>query len=191
MAGVASPMLRRSVAEGTRFLAGLAFGGVIAGVVLAIPLYLAGAVIEDLIAEEWRLALVIAFAVLLGILDLMNRTPHIWRQVPQRLVRTLPPGTLGVVWGIDLGLLFTTQKTTSLVWLAAIGVVFLTPGSAPLVLMVMTLTVTLVVTLWSLTRRATENGQRKDRVWVVRVRRVTGAAMLTLAGILLVAAVLP
>ncbi|MEU4645721.1 hypothetical protein [Micromonospora sp. NPDC023814] len=158
---------------------------------LSVLLYLVGSVLEKLVVEEWRFVVVVAFTVLFGILDLFNRTPHIWRQVPQRLVRTLPAGTLGVVWGIDLGLLFTTQKTTSLVWLAAIGVVFLAPGSAPLVLVGMAVTVTLLVTLWSLTRAAAEIEGRSDRVWVSRARRASGAMMLLLAAALAVGAVHP
>ncbi|WP_089005265.1 hypothetical protein [Micromonospora viridifaciens] len=170
---------------------GLAVGGLVAGLVLAIPAYLVGSAVGQLVPEEGRVAALVALAVLFGTLDLLDRTPHIWRQVPQRLVRTLPAGTLGTVWGIDLGLLFTTQKTTSLIWLATAGVVFVAPGSAPLVLVGMALTVTLLVTLWSLTRKAAEIEERSDRVWVTRVRRVSGAAMLLLAVVLAVAAVSP
>ncbi|MFE9870388.1 hypothetical protein ACFYON_07065 [Micromonospora sp. NPDC005686] len=191
MAGVASPMLRRNVSEGLRFLAGLAVGGLVAGMVLAVPVYLIGSAVGELVPETWRVVALVALAVLFGVLDLLDRTPHIWRQVPQRLVRSLPAGTLGVVWGIDLGLLFTTQKTTSLIWLATAGVVLVAPGSAPLVLVVTALTVTLLVTLWSLTRKAAEIEERSDRLWVSRVRRVSGAAMLLLAAALAVTVVSP
>ena len=95
MAGVASPMLRRNVSEGLRFLAGLAVGGLVAGMVLAVPVYLIGSAVGELVPETWRVVALVALAVLFGVLDLLDRTPHIWRQVPQRLVRTCRPARSG------------------------------------------------------------------------------------------------
>ncbi|WP_433344672.1 hypothetical protein [Micromonospora sp. CA-111912] len=188
MAGVAGPMLRRNPFEGVRFLVGLAVGGVIAGVVLAIPVFLAGTLLQQLLPEPLRLALLAAVAGWLGVADLRDRTPHIWRQVPQRLVRTLPGGTLGVVWGIDLGLLFTTQKTVSLIWLALAAVLLVDPASAPLLLFCVVLVASLLVSLWSMSKHA-DLPERRSRKWVVRARRASGATILAVALSLVVAVV--
>src|SRR3954471_20098644 len=117
MTGVAGPLLRNVGlrARGVRFLVGLAVGGAAGGAVLAVPVYLLGRLLEPLPA--WvRLGLLAAVCCLLAVADFAQRTPHVWRQVPQGLVNKLPSGSLGLAWGFDLGLLFTTQKTTSLVW---------------------------------------------------------------------------
>src|SRR5215212_10467653 len=114
MAGVAGPMLRRSRSAATRFLIGLAIGGVAAGLLLALPTYVLGSVVRGLLPEQGRLMVLAAVCGLFALADLASRTPHVWRQVPQRLQDVLPPGALGAAWGFDLGLLVTTQKTTSL-----------------------------------------------------------------------------
>jgi hypothetical protein len=93
------------------------------------------------------------------------------------------------VWGFDLGLLFTTQKTVSLVWLSLAAVVLLDPVSAPLVLVCVAITASLLVALWSLTRQAAMIEERRDRIWVTRARRLTGAAMMAATLGLVIAAV--
>jgi hypothetical protein len=173
-------MLRRNRFEGLRFLVGLAVGGLVAGVLLAVPTYFAGTLLQAALPEWLRLAVLVAVAGWLGVADLRDRTPHIWRQVPQRLVRTLPGGTLGLVWGIDLGLLFTTQKTVSLIWLALAGVLLLDPGTAPLLLACVVLVASLLVSLWSMTRYA-DLPERRSRTWVVRARRASGVTILAVA----------
>ena len=115
MAGVAGPMMRRTRAGAARFLAGLTVGGIAGGLVLSLPVYLLGSALTSVMPLTGRVLLLAAICAVLAWADLRHRTPHVWRQVPQGLVRTLPPGSLGVVWGFDLGLLFTTQKTTSLI----------------------------------------------------------------------------
>jgi len=45
-------------------------------------------------------------------------------------------GTLGMVWGFDLGLLFTTQKVVSLIWAGIAAAVLLDPAVAGLVVVV-------------------------------------------------------
>ena len=108
MAGVAGPMLRRSRTAAARFLAGLAIGGVAAGLLLAVPTYLLGAVVRGLLPEPARLVVLAAVCGLFALADLALPTPQVWRQVPQRLQDVLPPGALGAAWGFDLGLLVTT-----------------------------------------------------------------------------------
>src|SRR5258706_7845760 len=127
MAGVAGPMLRRSTAQGTRFLLGLLVGELLASSLLAVAAYLVGTVVGFVAPLPLREVLTAVIVLGLGVADLMNRPPHIWRQVPQGFVRTMPPGRLGLVWGFDLGLLFTTQKSTSLTWAALAAVTLLLP----------------------------------------------------------------
>src|SRR6266542_1523735 len=111
MAGVASPMLRRTRSGASRFLIGLVAGGAAAGLLLSLPAYLIGTVLHDAVPMRARIVILAVLLAILAIADLTRRTPHVWRQVPQDLVWKLPPGSLGVAWGFDLGLLFTTQKT--------------------------------------------------------------------------------
>ena len=130
MAGVAGPMLRSDRRAGVRLLAGLLAGQAAGGVLLAVPAYLLSMATQALVPFAARLwALAVSCAVF-AVADLMNRTPHVWRQVPQALVYRLPPGKLGLVWGFDLGLLFTTQKVVSLIWVAIAAGILLAPASA-------------------------------------------------------------
>src|SRR5215475_3163886 len=101
MAGVAGPMLDRRRWQGVLFLASLAVGGIAAGLILAVPAYLAGSALQTALPRAGRVALLVAIVAVLAVADLRNRTPHVSRQVPQRLVRLLPPGVLGLVWGFD------------------------------------------------------------------------------------------
>src|SRR3954447_5638686 len=133
MAGVAGPMLHRARARGTRFLAGLALGGAAGGLVLSVPVYLLG-VLAGFLPLGVRVGLLVTACAIFGVADLVGRTPHVWRQVPQAFVRSLPPGRLGLIWGFDLGLLVTTQKTTSLIWVAGTAVVLLRPDMAAVTL---------------------------------------------------------
>jgi chromate transport protein ChrA len=178
MAGVAGPMLTRSRASGARFLTGLAAGGVTAGLVLAVPVYLVGHLAGSVLPVWVRLGLLVLMAAAFGLADLAGRTPHIWRQVPQRFVRSLEPGTLGLVWGFDLGLLVTTQKTSSLLWLSLAALTLLDPGLAPVALVTFSLVATAGILTWSLTPWATRLERRKDRTWVRRTRWATGTTML-------------
>jgi hypothetical protein len=143
-------MLKRSKWQGVRFLAGLATGGVVSALVLSLLVYLIGILALSFLPPRARLLMVAAIAVGLGTADLMHRTPHVWRQVPQHLVRLLPSGTLGLVWGLDLGLLFSTQKATSLIWIAVIAALILAPSSSVIVLVGIALTLVTVIAIGSL-----------------------------------------
>lgn len=130
MAGVAGPMLHSHLRAGIRFVAGLISGGAAAGVLLAVPTFLLATVADVAIPSQvrpWVLALTCG---LFAVADLANRTPQLRRQVPQELVRRLPAGRLGVAWGFDLGLLFTTRKVTSLIWLGLAAAVLGDPAEA-------------------------------------------------------------
>jgi hypothetical protein len=179
MAGVSGPLLRRDRAGGTRFLIGLTAGGMVAGIVLALPAYLLGSLAQAVLPLHLRLWLVAAACVAFGVADLADRTPHVWRQVPQRFVHRLTPGTLGVTWGFDLGLLFTTQKVTSLIWVATMGVVLLEPAVAAVLLVGVSLVSSVTVTLWSMSERTSGLAKgRRERWWVRNIRRTSGIALL-------------
>lgn len=187
MAGVAGPMLQRSRAAGARFLAGLVVGGASAGLILAVPVYLIGQLAGRYLSESVRIWLLVVLTLAFAVADLTGRTPHVWRQVPQRLVRSLPPGILGLVWGFDLGLLVTTQKTSSLLWLSVAAVTLLGPDFAPIAMVAFSLVATAGITALSLTvwTRTMEGGF--GWTWIRRTRWATGATMLA-AGVVMIIA---
>src|SRR3954469_2303619 len=131
MAGVAGPMLRDSSRDGVRFLVGLSAGAAAGALMISLVALLAGTVAASAMPEQARLFALAALCVAMGAADLANRTPHLWRQVPQTLARALPPGSLGTTWGFDIGLLFTTQKVGSLIWAALAAAVLIEPMAAP------------------------------------------------------------
>ena len=178
MAGVAGPQLRADRRAGFRFLTGLAAGGAVAGLLLALPLYVVGEAAGRIASEQTRSGVVAALAVVFGLVDLAGRTPHVWRQVPQRLWHVLAPGRLGLVWGADLGLLVTTQKTTSLLWVAIPAVALLQPGFVPALLVLVSLIATLVVAAASF--RLWVFASRGGMGWssVQRARKVSGVLLL-------------
>lgn len=181
MVGVSNPMLRNRPRQGWRFLAGFAGGLAVAAAAVSVPLLLLTSVAAR-VDETVRGLTLVALLVGLGVADLLNRTPHVWRQVPQRFVRELPPGWLGFVWACDLGLLVTTQKTTSLLWIGLAGLV-LAGSPLPVVL-----TVVLVSTVFGLgvaaltlaSAGAALTGPAFSR-WVPRLRKGSGTAALVLA----------
>ncbi|MDI2131064.1 hypothetical protein [Yinghuangia seranimata] len=183
MAGVAGPMLQRSKLQGTRFLLGLLVGGLGAAALLASIAYGLGELIAWAVPTLGRQIAAGLVLLVLGIADARDRTWHVWRQVPQAYVRKLAPGRLGLVWGFDLGLLFTTQKSTSLTWGALVGVVLLAPSSAWLVLPGMTtvgMAVISVRSIWFMLTRPSWRGDRGRR-WHGRVRLLSGAGLVVLA----------
>ncbi|MGP4026828.1 hypothetical protein [Actinomadura sp. 3N407] len=185
MAGVSGPLMRRRPADGARFLAGLALGGVLSGMLVALLLYVVGRGAREVLPETPRALALATVALGFGLADLAGRTPHVWRQVPQVLVHRLAPGFRGVVWGFDLGLLVTTQKAVSLVWVTIAAVVLLDPWMAAPVMIGMALLSNLGVVLWSVrfTPAMTEMGTRRERLWLRSIRALSGTALVTLAAV--------
>jgi len=180
MAGVAGPMLRTRRAAGARLLVGLLVGEIAAGVLLAVPAFLAGEGLRALFGLQARLWAVAAVCVFFGVADLMDRTPRTWRQVPEELIDKLPPGSLGLVWGFDLGLLFTTQKAVSLIWVAIAATVLLNPVLAAAVIVGAAVTASMMVMAYSLWWRP---GASHPAAWRLRGRQArqgSGAAILVL-----------
>ena len=182
MAGVSGPLSRQRPGAAARFLLGLAGGGLLAGLLVALAAWLLGTVVGALLPASVRWPLLAAICLVLGVADMIDRTPHVWRQVPQALVRRLRPGVLGMAWGFDLGLLVTTQKTASLIWVALAAAVLVQPASAPVM-------VTVVAVLASLSIAVASVGLAEDRIlrlgredaWRKRLRLGTGVVSLALA----------
>jgi len=72
-------------------------GELISTVLVSTVVYLLGTLAGLVMPRTAREILTAVVLLALGVADLVNRTPHIWRQVPQRLVRELSPGRLGLV----------------------------------------------------------------------------------------------
>jgi hypothetical protein len=184
MAGVAGPMMHRTRSRGARFLAGLTVGGAVGGLALSLPVYLLG-MLASVLPSGVRAGLLAAACIGFGLADLRGRTPHVWRQVPQAFVRSLPPGRLGLVWGFDLGLLVTTQKTTSLIWVAGAAVVLLRPDLAAAALAAIATVAAAAITVNTLTGLLPQG--REALTWSRPARWVSGAVILAMPALLLVA----
>lgn len=180
MAGVAGPMLRSSRATGARFLAGLLVGEIAAGALLAVPAFLLGEGLRIILPTQARLWAVAIICVIFGLADLANRTPRTSRQVPEELIRRLPAGSLGLAWGFDLGLLFTTQKAVSLIWVAIAAAILLDPTVAAVLIVGIAVVASMTVIAISIWRRP---GVDRLSGWGLRVRLArqgSGAAILGL-----------
>lgn len=131
MAGVAGPMTQMGAAgrkSTAQFLIGLLVGELVTALLISIFLGGVAASLQLLLpSPSLRLAIIAVAGIGFGVADLLDRTPHIWRQVPQDYVHTLSPGIRGLIWGADLGLLVTTQKTTSLLWFGLVAAVLAGP----------------------------------------------------------------
>lgn len=180
MAGVTSPMLRQRPADGVRFLLGLTAGALVAALVVSILAYVAGSAAVLVVPEEGRTLALATVCAGLGTADLLDRTPHVWRQVPQSLIRVLPAGRLGTVWGFDIGLLFTTQKVTSLMWAALLAAMLLRPTSAPALLVAMACVMCVTFAVRSITGAdgVAGHGSERDRRRSRLIREASGAMLL-------------
>jgi hypothetical protein len=185
-------MLGRSKFQGARFLTGLLAGQLVASTLMATLVYSLGKLAALVVPRSGREILTVAVVLAFGLADLLNRTPHIWRQVPQAYVRTLAPGRLGVVWGFDLALLFTTQKSTSLTWVTLSGLVLLFPSASWLTLLSMTVIGVLAIVIRSVmsTLRPPALWGDRSRPWFRIMRRTAGVALLGFGMIIAVGSVL-
>lgn len=127
MAGVASPLLKESKVLGLRFILGYTVGTAIATLLWLLVLLVAGEA-ASLIPNNVAAGVAWVSVALLGALDLLNRTPQVGRQTPQLLMNTVSDhGWRGLLYGFDIGLLFTTQKTSSLLWMVLVASLLLRP----------------------------------------------------------------
>jgi hypothetical protein len=185
MTGVAGPMLRQRRSEAYRFLLGLAVGGLLASLALALVAWAVGSSLAILAPTHVRVLLLAGICALFGVADLFDRTPHPWRQVPQSLVRALPPGQVALAWGFDMGLLFTTQKVVSLLWAAFAAVVLVAPDAGPAILGGAAFLSSLTIAAWTLgggSGAITNNVEAiRNRVWTRRVRALSGLVLIATA----------
>ncbi|MEN3359651.1 MAG: hypothetical protein V7637_3633 [Mycobacteriales bacterium] len=153
---------------------------------VAVPVWLLSRLALAALPLPARLWLVAAVCAVLAAADLANRTPHVWRQVPQRFVHQLSPGTLGLVWGFDLGLLVTTQKVVSLLWAGIVAAVLLAPSVAPGLMVLVALLSGLVVVGGTVSGRVQALTSQASRLGRLRYREIRwGSAVILL--VLLVA----
>lgn len=180
MAGVAVPMIQEQIKTAVRFLAGLAIGVLASSFVLGLCILVVGSALHALLPLSIRVGLLAVLCAVMGTADIFNRTPHVWRQVPQALVRRLSPGFLGVAWGADLGLLFTTQKAASLIWAAIGGALLLYPqdGIALLLIIGLLNSATIVLRSSWIKGERLSHGTRRDRRWLRRLRTASGSLLL-------------
>lgn len=189
MVGVSGPMFAESAAQGRRFMIGLTLGSLAGGVILATAAAVVGiGLTRTGLPLDARLVMLIGVALILGLADLANRTPQWFRQVPQRLVRELSPGTLGVVYGVDLGLIVTTKKVTSLWWLAIAGLALVSPVLLVIAVPVGAVATSLAVWSWSLRVKGDTAClfRKNQRNWITQLRLMSGTAMIVAAGLFVV-----
>ncbi|HEX6700022.1 MAG TPA: hypothetical protein VF101_04760 [Gaiellaceae bacterium] len=181
MVGVANPMLRHDRRAGLRFLGGYAAGVLASSLVLGLVLRAGGTALAAHVGAGARTAAAIAVLFVLGVLDALGRTPQARRQVPQRFVRVLPPAFLGIVFGVDIGLVLTTRRTSSLVSGAVVGVALVAPAWVLPAMVAIGLTTALVAVVPAFAMDAPR--------LVAGVMRPVGAVRLrTLSAVLLVTA---
>lgn len=130
MVGVAAPMTRRNRQSGMLFIAFLASGYLLSAAIVALTLSLLADAVARSGLSEFAPIVAVGLALMVGVADATGRTLEWRRQVPERLVNRLSPHLLGVTWGLDLGAIITTRKTTGLIWFAMFGAAALQPRSA-------------------------------------------------------------
>lgn len=178
MVGVAGPMFRRSRIEGMRFLAGFTLGQLMSALFLSVAIIAIGMVVAYVFPWQFRITLFAAGAVLLALADKTGRTPQVSRQVPVDLYHRLESGRLGFAWGADVGLLFTTQKTSSMPWLGLLAATMLVPTAALPMLMSLALAsaASLLVGVIRWDRKSHENA--KQYFTRLKLLRFSSAALI-------------
>jgi hypothetical protein len=183
MVGVSAPILRRSPGEFRNFIYGYSAGYLAGATLVGLVIYSLGEVLGAVAPLEVRGGLLGLILVSLGMLDAFNRTPYTRRQVPQRHVRNLGPGWRGMIWAADLALLFTTQKTTSLVWAALLSVVFVAPSLAAFFVAIMVVVAIGSLIIGTLTGHIPGGGGVSGGRYLVRGSRVITGIGLTWLGV--------
>jgi hypothetical protein len=138
MIGVIGPLGqgKRQLRESLKWVAVFGLGAVVGALATGALVGLLGAGVQSLVGER-ELAIAVGaagFVLLLADLGLLGlRTPTLSRQTSSTWYRELGPRTAWTLWGIDLGLGFSTIRLSSLYWLMVLFVAaFVSPPLAPL-----------------------------------------------------------
>jgi hypothetical protein len=98
---------------------GLTVGFAVSGVAVFGAAWLLGHWIRPTSDDHDLLTLLSATLVLLGLADLADGRVSVFRrQTPERLLSIAPPSVVGLFWGLDTGLVFTTFRTSAASWAA-------------------------------------------------------------------------
>lgn len=121
------------------------------------------------------------------------RTPSLRRQTPSWWLQVLGPRRTWLLWGIDLGLGFSTIRVSSLFWLVALAAVFLIPPiAAPVVLAAYGLALALGLSAMVLTA-LTQKSQRRLGTSLAmsraRVKMTSGVVVLAFSAAMLASSV--
>jgi len=186
MAGVAGPLCVRDRWGGLRFILGLLAGESVASFIVAVIVLALGWLLRLQFGTFGAWEVVAVIVTVLGVADVIGRTPQFRRQVPQHFIHRFSAGRLGIIWGFDLGLLVTTRKSTSLTW-----IVLLVAAQRPAPLVFATVATSVLVSVaivWLHARRwRSDNLIRRPvryRRWFQNITRLVGVASVV-AGIML------
>ena len=188
MIGVSGPLHAEDRRAASRFVAGIAVGAAVTTLALGMVVAVAAGLLAA-VPTPVRIAVATAGLLVLGVLDLTDRTPMMQRQVPQRFARVLDHGTRGLMWGADLATVVSTRKTSSLPWVVLL-VAPLSGSPAIAVAAVVTANLAFVagVALQTKLPGASLLGGRFGAINIARdirsIRRLTAALMLALGALL-------
>lgn len=105
-----------------------ALGAMISGAVMSVPVGLLGHVAQAWLPAQTRISLLVGIVLLLALTDLKLlglRSPSLRRQTEPTLYEDLGPRWTWFLWGLDLGLGWTTIRATSLYWIFVGGAILL------------------------------------------------------------------
>lgn len=177
MVGVIGPLVegKRQLRKSFKWVAVFGLGAVVGAAATGALVGLAGAAVQSVLGDR-ELAIVVGAAgivLLLADLGFMGlRTPTLRRQTGSTWYRELGPGTAWALWGVDLGLGFSTIRLSSLYWLMVLFVAaFVSPPLAPLALAFYGLGLTVAVL-----------GTVLVKAWTASSTRPSGLGLLEAAG---------
>ena len=156
LAGLAGRARRQ---ESQQLKLGYTFGNMGAAVVLLFAVNLARTRLNTFKPQTLEM-IFIGFMICFGLLDFIGRTPKWNRQTPATL-RQLSAFPRGLTWGFDIGLMFTTVRTTSLTWVILLGAVLLPSANIGILTLAAFVTTTVGLYLWN------------ARIWTQRSSKLT------------------
>lgn len=110
MAGVAGPLCVRDRWGGLRFILGLLAGESVASFIVAVIVLALGWLLRLQFGTFGAWEVVAVIVTVLGVADVIGRTPQFRRQVPQHFIHRFSAGRLGIIWGFDLATRYHQKK---------------------------------------------------------------------------------